>query len=52
MKGSNMEPRTPVTKPSLRMFAPYRQTIIGFFLVSGIVAGMILLVHLFLMIGG
>ena len=47
MKGSSMESRIPVTKPSLRMFAPYRQTIIGFLIVSGLVAGLILAVHFF-----
>ncbi len=38
----------PITKPTLKLFTPYRQTILGFFVVSLLVAMTILIVQLLL----
>ncbi len=36
----------PITKPSLNYFKPYRQTIIGFFVVAALVALLVVSVQL------
>lgn len=43
---------TPRTRPSLHYFRPYRQTIIGFFVVAAMVGLLIGAVQLFLRAGG
>jgi len=40
------DPERPLTRPSLRYFVPYRQTIVGFLVVTVLVALLIISVQL------